>query len=117
MKIRKFNENSDIDNDIISEYIQDCFVEYIDNGSKFYDRLSGSGYCAVVIPAQIDIKTDKRYECKEFKNNLIKLSDIIDDIEVYIDRINMKFGDEIYTYISMSSTDKNLQIIFSKNKI
>ena len=110
MKIRKFNESSNID---ISEYVQDCFAEYIDSGSAFHDRINSSGYCAVVIPAKIDVREDKHYDFKELKDNIARLSDIIDDVEVYIDRIKTKY-DNIKISVGMSSTNNNLQIIFAK---
>lgn len=113
MKIRKFNESSNID---ISEYVQDCFAEYIDSGSAFHDRINSSGYCAVVIPAKIDVREDKQYDFKELRDNIARLSDvidIIDDVEVYIDRIKTKY-DNIKISVGMSSTDSNLLIIFTK---
>ena len=118
MKIRKFNESSNID---ISEYVQDCFAEYIDSGSAFHDRINSSGYCAVVIPAKIDVREDKQYDCiddirnklSELKDNIARLSDIIDDVEVYIDRIKTKY-DNIKISVGIPSTNNNLQIIFAK---
>jgi hypothetical protein len=111
MKIRKFNENSNID---IIEYVQDCFAEYIDSGSVFYDRINSSGYCAVIIPECFNIKFNKQYDCKELKDNIAKLNDIIGDVDVYIDRIKTKYDSDVKISVGMSSTDSNLQIIFTK---
>lgn len=87
MKIRKFNENT---NDDIFEYIQECFIDFVDAGSLL---VNDEGYIHIIIKAPSysngENYIDDRY--LDIFENVKKLDSILDEIQVCLERVRCRY--------------------------
>jgi hypothetical protein len=96
MKIRKFNEA--ISAVFNKDYIEECFLEFIDDSNYTYELLGDS---SLVIRFNI---LDEKYHdgtINGLSDSLVYLGNMLDNINVGLEKIKIKYPDTRY-YIEIS---------------
>ncbi len=92
MKIRKFNEAYNLDNNSIEE----CFIDFIDSGAEVEtgeDYGDGRSYFEVIIPFP-NVYNETPYYGKNIDERLSVAEDLVEfynNVKVCIERVNSKF--------------------------
>ena len=96
MKIRKFNESLD---DSLIEYIEECFVEFLDNNSEIVKaenpNSKGSYYYMVNIKLDVEEKNSNSFITEDMIDKLIayhtNLSNILSEVNDSISRLRIRY--------------------------
>lgn len=96
MKIRKFNESLD---DSLIEYIEECFVEFLDNNSEIVKaenpNSKGSYYYIVNIKLDVEEKNGNSFIAEDMIDKLIayhaNLSNILSEVNDSISRLRIRY--------------------------
>lgn len=118
MKIRKFNESLD---STASEYIEECFIDFIDSGAKlnksrvFIKKINKEvNYCSILLK-NLDISFGKEYtndECNNAFDAIDNLSKIVDDSRVCIEKVRHRYNKDVLDIMVTFLTTGSIQIIF-----
>ena len=100
MRLKKFNESSTA---VDFEYVKDCFVEFLDNGSVVLESFSkDKNIIAIKIPYSIDFNLNgKTYEADDIINKINSFNDIFQNIEYCIEKAKSKYNDQLHIRIKV----------------
>lgn len=95
MRLKKFNENT---TGVDFEYVKDCFVEFLDNGSIVLESFSKEkSIIAIKIPYSIDFNLNgKTYEAGDLIEKINSFNDIFQNIEYCIEKAKSKYNDQLH---------------------
>jgi hypothetical protein len=99
MKIRKFNEDitSFSNTEKIIEYVKDCFVEFIDNGSEVEEFVTSEGLdnlvIKFVIPSLQFSWILKNKQIDSIFDNIIEAAEISERIQKGLEMVLSKFDE------------------------
>jgi|TARA_R110000782_G_scaffold61089_1_gene125987 hypothetical protein len=117
--LTRFNEGNEIiiESEMDKDYLDNCFVDFIDNGSitkleeKWQISKSGSIKTVYAYSLEISAKYLLPKNLEEILENAVKLKDDVEELEVCMKKVKMQYPNAIY-----SSTMKNTSIRFSLSK-
>jgi hypothetical protein len=100
MRLKKFNESSTA---VDFEYVKDCFVEFLDNGSVVLESFSkDKNIIAIKIPYNIDFNLNgKLFEANDIIDKINNFNDIFQNIDYCIEKIKSKYNDQLHIRIKV----------------